>query len=42
MASHYNILVRTEYGLMVVNRNDWQEVDGRRFGVGYELMQSGR
>jgi len=42
VARHYNILVRTEYGLMVVNRNDWQEVDGRRFGVGYELMQSGR
>lgn len=27
---------------MIVNRNDWQEVDGNRFGVGYELMQSGR
>lgn len=42
MSAHYNILVRTEYGLMVVNRNDWQEVDGKRFGVGYELMQAGR
>lgn len=38
----YNVIVPTAYGTMIVNRNDWMESQGERFGVGWDLMQSGR
>lgn len=45
MSDHepYNVLVQTAYGPMIVNRNDYMEAgDGGRYGVGWELMQTGR
>ncbi len=39
--SRYNVIVPTAYGTMIVNRNDWMEVGGERFGVGWDLMQGG-
>ena len=38
----YNVVVPTAYGTMIVNHNDWLELEGERFGVGWELLQSGR
>ena len=38
----YNIIVPTAYGTMIVNRNDWMESNGARFGVGWDLMETGR
>ncbi len=40
-AARYNVIVPTAYGTMIVNRNDWMESHGERFGVGWDLMQSG-
>lgn len=40
--ARYNLVVETAYGPMIVNRNDYLESDGARFGVGWELMQTGR
>ena len=40
--TRYNIIVPTAYGTMIVNRNDWMESNGDRFGVGWELMETGR
>ena len=40
-AARYNVIVPTAYGTMIVNRNDWMESQGERFGVGWDLMQSG-
>ena len=37
----YNVTVPTAYGTMIVNRNDWAEWKGERFGVGWDLMESG-
>ena len=36
-----NVVVPTAYGMMIVNRNDWTEKDGQRFGVGLELLETG-
>ena len=41
-AARYNVIVPTAYGTMIVNRNDWMELQGERFGVGWDLMQSGQ
>lgn len=38
----YNVTVPTAYGTMIVNRNDWAELNGERFGVGWDLMETGR
>lgn len=40
--TRYNIIVPTAYGTMIVNRNDWMESNGKRFGVGWDLMETGR
>ena len=37
----YNVVVPTRYGMMIVNRNDWFEADGNRYGVGHDLLASG-
>lgn len=37
----YNVVVPTAYGMMIVNRNDWMEKDGHRFGVGWDLLETG-
>jgi FkbM family methyltransferase len=38
----YNTLVPTDYGLMIVNSNDWAEApDGTRYGIGYDLTHTG-
>ena len=39
--SRYNVVVPTAYGMMIVNRNDWTEKNGQRFGVGLELLETG-
>lgn len=41
-AARYNVIVPTAYGTMIVNRNDWMELQGERFGVGWDLLQSGQ
>jgi FkbM family methyltransferase len=39
----YNTLVPTDYGLMIVNSNDWAEgSSGSRYGIGHELTHTGR
>lgn len=37
----YNVIIPTRYGMMIVNRNDWHEDGGHRFGVGHDLLESG-
>jgi FkbM family methyltransferase len=37
----YNRLAATAYGPMIVNRNDWDEFEGARFGVGQDLSEFG-
>lgn len=37
----YNVVIPTRYGMMIVNRNDWVESGGNRFGVGHDLLQTG-
>jgi FkbM family methyltransferase len=37
----YNVVVPTRYGMMIVNRNDWVEADGVRYGVGHDLLATG-
>ncbi|MFN0162934.1 MAG: FkbM family methyltransferase [Burkholderiales bacterium] len=37
----YNCVVPTAYGMLIVNRNDWDEFDGMRFGVGADLREFG-
>lgn len=37
----YNCIVPSAYGMLIVNRNDWDELDGERFGVGADLHESG-
>ncbi len=39
--TRYNVIVPTAYGSMIVNRNDWADLRGKRIGVGWDLMQSG-
>ena len=42
MRTQYNVPVPTAYGTMIVNRNDWMEKNGERFGVGWDLLETGR
>ena len=40
-SARYNVIVPTAYGAMFVNRNDWVEWRGERFGVGWPARDRG-
>jgi FkbM family methyltransferase len=41
MRSRAFVLVSTEHGTMIVNRNDWNKVPEGFYGVGYQLLNNG-
>lgn len=39
--ARYNVTIPTDYGTMIVNRNDWHSTSYGRIGVSHELLETG-